>query len=306
MNSTSNTFYSNGKLLLTGEYLILDGALALAIPTTYGQSLTVEPNDQKCLVWNSLDHLGKVWFEADLTMGDALKVKTTNDKAVAERLLQILTATKNQNPEFLGREQGVTIITKNDFPTNWGLGTSSTLINNVAQWAEIDAYTLLKATFGGSGYDIACAKHNAPLTYQLEAQDRTIIERTFNPEFQHHLYFVFLNKKQNSRDGIAAYQNQKNNIAEAISEITTITNAMLSCTTLERFQFLMDSHETIIAHIIKQQPVKERLFKDFNGSIKSLGAWGGDFVLVASNEKPEAYFKDKGYDTIIPYTEMIL
>jgi len=304
--STSNTFYSNGKLLLTGEYLILDGALALAIPTTYGQSLTVEPNNQNYLVWKSLDDQGKVWFEAELTVGDALTVKTTNDQAIAERLLQILTAAKNQNTEFLTEDMGITISTKNDFPKNWGLGTSSTLINNVAQWASIDAYTLLKATFGGSGYDIACAKHNAPLTYQLEAQDRTIIERTFNPEFHNHLYFVFLNKKQNSRDGIAAYENQKNNISKAISEITNITNAMLSCTTLETFQFLMDSHETIIANIIKLQPVKERLFKDFNGSIKSLGAWGGDFVLVASKAQPESYFKHKGYHTIIPYTEMVL
>ncbi|TXE09225.1 GHMP kinase [Gelidibacter salicanalis] len=306
MNSTSNTFYSNGKLLLTGEYVILDGALALAIPTSYGQSLTVEPNDQKYLEWKSLDHQGKVWFEAELIIDDALKVKTTNDNAIAARLLQILNAAKNQNPEILGEQQGITIVTKNDFPKNWGLGTSSTLINNIAQWSEIDAYTLLKATFGGSGYDIACAKHNAPLTYQLEAQDRTIIERTFNPVFQQHLYFVFLNKKQNSRDGIAAYQNQKNNISKAISEITTITNAMLSSTTLETFQFLMDSHESIIANIIKQQPVKERLFSDFKGSIKSLGAWGGDFVLVASKAQPEAYFKDKGYHTIIPYAEMVL
>lgn len=286
--------------------MILDGALALAIPTSYGQSLTVEPNDQKYLEWKSLDHQGKVWFEAELIIDDALKVKTTNDNAIAARLLQILNAAKNQNPEILGEQQGITIVTKNDFPKNWGLGTSSTLINNIAQWSEIDAYTLLKATFGGSGYDIACAKHNAPLTYQLEAQDRTIIERTFNPVFQQHLYFVFLNKKQNSRDGIAAYQNQKNNISKAISEITTITNAMLSSTTLETFQFLMDSHESIIANIIKQQPVKERLFSDFKGSIKSLGAWGGDFVLVASKAQPEAYFKDKGYHTIIPYAEMVL
>ena len=31
-------FYSNGKLLLTSEYVVLDGAIALAIPTRLGQS----------------------------------------------------------------------------------------------------------------------------------------------------------------------------------------------------------------------------------------------------------------------------
>ena len=36
-----DAFYSHGKLLLTGEYLVLDGALALAVPCKLGQSLTV-------------------------------------------------------------------------------------------------------------------------------------------------------------------------------------------------------------------------------------------------------------------------
>ena len=34
-------FYSPGKLLLTGEYVVLDGAKSLAIPTIFGQSLNI-------------------------------------------------------------------------------------------------------------------------------------------------------------------------------------------------------------------------------------------------------------------------
>jgi hypothetical protein len=52
--------------------------------------------------------------------------------------------------------------------------------------------------------------------------------------------------------------------------------------------------------------VKEALFPDFKGIIKSLGAWGGDFVLVISKENPNEYFIAKGYETIIPYDQMIL
>jgi len=81
---------------------------------------------------------------------------------------------------------------------------------------------------------------------------------------------------------------------------------MISCTTLETFQFLMQNHENIISNIIKKKPIKETLFNDFNGSIKSLGAWGGDFVLVASEVDPTSYFKNKGFNTIIPYQDMIL
>ena len=40
------TFYSNGKLLLTGEYLVLNGAVALAIPTKFGQTLTIPASEK--------------------------------------------------------------------------------------------------------------------------------------------------------------------------------------------------------------------------------------------------------------------
>ena len=53
-------FYSNGKLLLTGEYMVLDGAIALAIPTKFGQSLTVEKLEEPKINWKSIDKNGKV------------------------------------------------------------------------------------------------------------------------------------------------------------------------------------------------------------------------------------------------------
>jgi mevalonate kinase len=54
------TFYSNGKLLITGEYLVLDGAKAFALPTKFGQSLIIEEGSDQ---WVSYDHDGSVWFE---------------------------------------------------------------------------------------------------------------------------------------------------------------------------------------------------------------------------------------------------
>ena len=49
------TFNSNGKLLLTGEYLVLDGAKALAVPTIFGQSLSLELIDEAKIIWSSFD-----------------------------------------------------------------------------------------------------------------------------------------------------------------------------------------------------------------------------------------------------------
>lgn len=306
MNAQAQKFYSNGKLLLTGEYLVLDGALALAIPTKYGQSLSIEPFKECQLRWESFDELGNLWFEATHAFNEVLHPSEIIVGDIKDRMFQILRAANEENREFLNNPAGIKVTTQLDFPRQWGLGTSSTLINNVAQWANINAYKLLDKTFGGSGYDIACAQHNTPITYQLEEDNRTVIEHAFNPHFKNHLFFVFLNKKQDSRQGIAAYKEKKCNSSLALSEISAITNDMLSCKNLETFQFLMESHERIISETIQQKPVKEVLFSDFNGSIKSLGAWGGDFVLAASEEAPEDYFRIKGYDTIIPYQKMIL
>ncbi|MCK5774746.1 MAG: hypothetical protein KAH25_01140 [Bacteroidales bacterium] len=54
---------------------------------------------------------------------------------------------------------------------------------------------------------------------------------------------------------------------------------------------------------------KERYFSDFNGQIKSLGAWGGDFVMATSPNDPKDvfnYFRNKGHQTILAYDDMVL
>jgi hypothetical protein len=72
------------------------------------------------------------------------------------------------------------------------------------------------------------------------------------------------------------------------------------------FTQLLNQHETVLSALLKTETVKHTLFPDFEGAIKSLGAWGGDFVLVISKENPKKYFVAKGYETVIPYSEMIL
>lgn len=300
------TFYSNGKLLITGEYVVLDGALSLALPTKFGQSLIVESiNDQK-LVWKSFDVKKDIWFEDTFSINEIAMGFSNPQNDVSNRIIQILNAAKTLNPDFLNKKSGYKISTNLTFPRNWGLGTSSTLINNIAQWANVNAFELLEKTFGGSGYDIACAQNNFSLTYQLKRGVPMVTEIDFNPDFKNQLYFVYLNKKQNSRDGIASYKLNKGNIDSAISEINNITSKIIEVSTLSNFESLITQHEIIISKIIKIKPIKDLLFNDFRGSIKSLGAWGGDFILVTSEENPAAYFKNKGYNTIIPFIDMVL
>lgn len=298
-------FYSNGKLLLSGEYAILDGALGLAIPTSYGQSLQVTPNTSGFLDWTSLDLNKNVWFSAQLDLTN-LNVVATSDKSMANTLKTLLLEANAQNPLLLTDSEGFKIETHLTFPRNWGLGTSSTLINNLAQWARVDAYQLLWNAFGGSGYDIACAQTNSPLVYQLKNNKPKVESIAFDPYFKESLYFVHLNQKQSSKKAIANYREQQFDTSELVKKITDLTRAMIGATNLSDFELFMDRHETVLSAILKMTPVKERLFPDYYGTIKSLGAWGGDFILATGDEKSISYFKSKGYNTVIPYSKMVL
>lgn len=310
MSSTTQSYRSNGKLLLTAEYAVLDGAKALAIPTKYGQSLKVTQNDSKIINWKSFNELGDIWFQDVFYIENTstgLNVTSTLNNDISKRLIDILKSTQNLNPDFLAKNQGFDITTHQDFNRLWGLGTSSTLINNIADWANVNAFQLLEKTFGGSGYDIACAQNDTPITFQLQNDKQPLVAAIdFQPEFKNNLYFVYLNQKQNSRDGISAYKKLNKINSEIINTIDRITEAMSRCKSLLGFEELINTHEAIISSLIQQEPIKTRLFSDFKGAVKSLGAWGGDFVLVTSESNPAAYFEAKGLDTMIPYTDMIL
>ena len=141
------TYYSNGKLLLTAEYGVLDGALALAIPTKYGQYLSVENSPNDFLTWVSLDEKEEVWFKATFNPKD-FEIIDASEKSIAKTLQGILFEASRSNPQFSISAKNKKVNTKLTFPRNWGLGTSSTLINNVAQWTMVNPYQLLEKTMG--------------------------------------------------------------------------------------------------------------------------------------------------------------
>lgn len=300
-------FYSNGKLLITSEYLVLDGGQSLALPTKKGQDLIVVSGKDREIKWTSRDHDGSVWFEGSFSFEEICTPEyVEKEDSIRSRLLEILHEAWLKNPEMLDAE-GYEIETNLTFPRNWGLGTSSTLINNIATWLGIDPYQLLRDSFGGSGYDIACAKHDSPILYRLENGNPVVEKVGFNPEFASRIYFVYLNKKQSSKAAIQSYyHNRVEHLDKRICEADKITQKMLSAQTLADFAHQMEKHENLISGILEMQTVKEALFPDFTGAVKSLGGWGGDFVMVASKDDPSEYFRAKGFGTVVPFREMIL
>ena len=308
-----NRYYSNGKLLVTGEYLVLDGAKSLALPTKFGQDLVVEKLKDPVLLWESYTDKGELWFSAEFDLPKIRLKSATFDSdiegkedRIAEVLQNFLKVCRVLNPSFLQENSGYLVKTNLTFPRDWGLGSSSTLLNNLAEWANINPFELLEKSFSGSGYDIACAKHNNPILFERKALEPIIEEVDFKPDFSEQLFFVHLNQKQNSREGIKRYREFQGEISAYVKEISILTEEILNTNGLDDFEKIIVEHESIIARVIDHEPIQNILFKDYFGKVKSLGAWGGDFVLATGNEDSKHYFKTKGFSVVLPYKEMIL
>ena len=212
-------FYSNGKLLITAEYLVLKGALSLAIPTQYGQSLAVYANADEELIWQAYEN-DIEWLNFKLSLKEILKTSqdlSEEKKFIAELLKQALSL----NPDFLCGAN-FKLETHLNFRRDWGLGSSSTLINNIAQWVKVDAFDLLAKVSKASGYDIACAQSNTPILFQ-RIKDKIWTEACiFSPEFKNQIYFLYLGKKQKSENEVKRFLAQDRDFTREIEEISNL------------------------------------------------------------------------------------
>lgn len=302
-------YYGHGKLLLTGEYFVLEGAHSLALPTKMGQKMNVtyKRSSSPKLFWKGVDADGQVWFESTFELWH---FNIEGEKTEAAEILQkILRQARKQNIHFLRDEMDVYVETTLEFPLNWGLGSSSTLLYNIAQWAYISPFELQDKTFGGSGYDIACAQSMGPIIYSKNSKGPTWKSISFSPLFKNNLYFVYLNQKQNSRKAIEHYQSLDfENKSEIIKKINELTKNIHQAIDLKEFEECLYEHESLLSLELKLPRVKDLYFNDYWGAVKSLGAWGGDFVLVTSDksiEKTKEYFSAKGFETVLSYEDMI-
>jgi len=302
-------YYGHGKLLLTGEYFVLDGAKSLAMPTRMGQKMNVyyKRSNSPKLFWKGTDVNGNVWFQATFELWHFNIVDNETPEALV--LQKILRQARLQNIHFLRDEMDVHVETGLEFPLDWGLGSSSTLLYNIAQWAYISPFELQDKTFEGSGYDIACAQSMGPIIYSKNSNGPTWKSISFSPLFKDNLYFVYLNQKQNSREGIKMYKSKSlENKQTIIKDINHLTNSIHKALDLKEFEEYLYAHENLISKELGLTKVKDQFFSDFWGAVKSLGAWGGDFVLVSSDRSSQEtinYFKNKGFDTVLAYDEMI-
>jgi mevalonate kinase len=292
-------YYASGKLLLFGEYLVLKGSGALAIPLKYGQKLSVEKNGTNLFNWtSSID--GNTWFSASFS-GD-LHLINSSDEKTANKLSLVLKAIKQEKPElFLS---GLNFDIDADFPLDWGFGSSSTLVSCLAQWSALNPNTLLQKTFGGSGYDIACATANTPILYEREMQQSVPVY--LFPKVTSKLLFVYSGKKQDSESEVRKFTS-----VDISSEQTELMNKIIlsatKSTQIEAFEDEIIKSEALLSEILNTPSIKEAKFSDYPYQVKSLGAWGGDFFLATFRKGDEAreYFRNKGFAVQFNYNEVI-
>lgn len=304
----NKTYFGRGKLLITGEYFVSEGAQALAVPLKKKQTLEVNylPSEDGRLYWKSFDEQSMIWINATFS----LKHFTIVDGDYVEALVlqKIFLAAREQNQHFLKDTTSLKVEVSMNFSKTWGLGTSSSLLSIIAQWAKVCPFYLLKKTFGGSGYDIACATASKPILYHLKKEVPSWREVNFNPLFKNHLFLFYLGKKQNSQNSLKKFKLLKHD-PSLLKKIDLLTTEFIECTVLEKFDELLGESEALISSHLGVPPIKQRRFSDFWGSIKSLGAWGGDFALATSQKKPEKtweYFKKKGVKIFFQYEDLVL
>jgi galactokinase/mevalonate kinase-like predicted kinase len=195
-----------------------------------------------------------------------------------------------------------------EFPNSWGLGSSSTLLHCIARWAKVDGHALLQRTVGGSGYDIASAGSDHPIVYHLEDGKPQWEKVSFMPPFHQHIYFVYTGHKQVSSIGIKYYRENAVRVRDCIGWLNRLTESMLQCQSLRKMEQIMEEHESIIAEELKLPKAKDELLPDYWGAVKSLGAWGGDFVML-TNDRPEEelihYLHSKDLHVVHRFDKMI-
>ena len=302
----SQSFYGRGKLLLSGEYFILDGAQGIALPTKLGQSLTAtygEKTPAPLLHWDSFDCQGECWFRGRYNLAE-FELVDTPPGPEALYLQKLLRHSRRQNGQFLDTGKNVAVETRLEFSRQWGLGSSSTLISLIARWAKIDPLALAFNTTTGSGYDIACAQSDGPIIYRRPRWRRV----AFNPPFQDSLFVVPLGQKCSSAQSVERYKRMTPFTAQVLETADHLTSALLAAANLMEFQKALSACEAFVAKHLKLTPTKHRLFPDFDGAVKSLGSWGGDCVLAASSLPRKIlinYFAKRGYPHCIPWQEMV-
>jgi len=220
-------------------------------------------------------------------------------------LRKIFGTIQKLNPEF-SPKTGTLFETTLEANPDWGFGSSSTLISLLSQFAGVDPFALNELVFKGSGFDIACATAEGPIFYVRNHPSEPI---SLDYPFSDQLFLVYSGQKKKTANEVSSFLKDKTVPEYLIDEMSALSGEFAVCREQKDFNRLIIQHEKLVGNLIGQTPVKSEYFADFEGEIKSLGAWGGDFYLISTNLSFSAvkkYFENKGLTTLFRWDDLIL
>ncbi len=276
-------FHANGKLLITGEYLVLVGAMALALPLRFGQNLQVTETKQRIVDWQSSTATGQ-WFTGKFD-ADTFQAISVDNVKIADELIRVLSAARKLNPDFLTGENGFRVTTRANYPIEWGLGSSSSLCHLIAGWAGVNAHDLHTLISNGSGYDVACAGQSDLIFFQLNNGKPGITPANAGKALYENAYFVYLGNKQDTEREVVAFRENTNHTKNDVEKVSRLSSLICHAGSYDELLCLVEEHESILSKVLKREPIAKR-FPSFPGTVKSLGAWGGDFAMFVSGNEP--------------------
>jgi mevalonate kinase len=303
--SFPSTYRANGKLLLTGEYLVLHGAKAVAVPLNVGQQIVVSiQNNSELLQWQAF-YNNQLWFSCELNPYDFF-VQNTSHAEKSEVLSRLFRTIQTLNPDFQPLA-GTKFETTLESNPEWGLGSSSTLVSLLAQWSGVDPFQLNELVFNGSGFDVACASADGPILY---VRNKTIEPVALDYPFADQLFLIYSGRKKRTATEVSTFLKERKVSEQLVEEASLLTDELLRCRDQNEFNLLIRMHEALVSKLIGRIAIKPELFADFKGEVKSLGAWGGDFFLASTNkwtfEEVRKYFENKGLMTVFKWNDLIL
>lgn len=291
-------YFAPGKLLLSGEYAVLDGAKAISCPTQKGQFLDLQATkNASTLEWVAQEEDGKTWLSLRLSAdGEIIEASDFEKADLVKRL--VWDAFDGEIPVNLK------VVSQLNFNRQWGLGSSSTLIALLSAWSGKDALPLFFKHLKGSGYDIATAIAGEPIAYRLLGDGIAEWEKIALPTILKQSFFLYLGQKQISSREVKRYQDLPRN-PELISQISALSEKLLRLDDSTDLIEWMREHEAITAGLISQKSIRDIRFPKLKGGFKSLGAWGGDFVWIMPLEDDLKYLNSLGYKELFSFSEML-
>lgn len=258
------------------------------------------------LDWITHDANGKKWFSCKLNLID-FKIEKTTDEDKAQFIQSLIRSSVQLNSDFLSKWKKYKVVSQLEFDPEWGFGSSSTLITNLANWAELSPFELFFETQNGSGYDVATAMAEEAVLYQKDEKELSFEQFEWSNELLKSIYVYYQGHKQNSEEAVKSWSANKNWKSGDVDRISKISEELADCDKVDIAIELFREHDQILSRILSQPALQEE-YPDYKGVIKPLGAWGGDFAMAMHPDTgyTENYLKDKGIETYFLLKDIVL